>query len=128
MYYWLFLKIYTFYKFRNNHDPLLNSTALVFFAQGVHFFLFLLVFKSLLGFDIPKFSDDNSENKLAFIPLSFLWFFMAYIYYKNKLKKEIKPVPEHKVLKLYELLILIFIVIFIPLYFIIKFSDGQIWK
>jgi len=128
MYNWLFFKIYNFYKYRNNHDPLLNSASLVFFAQGVHFFLFLLVFKSIVGFDIPKFSSDNSENKLAFMPISFLWFIIVYIYYENKLKQEIKSIPEPKILKLYELLILIFMVIFIPLYFIIKLSGGQIWK
>ncbi|HRE77745.1 MAG TPA: hypothetical protein PLL09_07970 [Flavobacterium sp.] len=127
MYYWLFIKFYNFYKKKNNYDPLFNSVALIFFAQIVHFFLIFLILGSIFNFEIPSFSKDRFVNKLAFLPISLLWLITINNYYKNKLKKS-EAKSDYKVLKLYELLLLIFFIIIVPLYVTIRLSGGQIWK
>lgn len=127
MYSWLFFKIYDYFKSRNNDDSVFNASLLVFFAQIVHVTVLLLSFSKIFSFDMPRFSTDNATNKLFIIPIVALWSVFVHIFYKRKVKKQelsnnINPI------KLYQLILLIFVVIFIPLYIGIRLSGGQIWK
>lgn len=97
MYTWLFFKIYYFYKQRNNHDPVFNTSLLVFFPQGLHFFLGLKLLSLAFDFKILKFSNDNSTNKPIFFPIiGIIWLVLVYLYYKKKVQnsrrtRDIKP-------------------------------------
>ena len=45
-----------------------NTSLLVFFPQGLHFFLGLKLLSLAFDFKILKFSNDNSTNKPIFFP------------------------------------------------------------
>jgi|SRR5690554_4616312 len=127
MYNWLFFKIYDYYRNKDNDDPTLNASGLVFIAQGIHVAALLLIFSKIFHFDIPGFSTEKSINKLFFIPILYLWVTFVNRYYKNKVKNRqfrnnIDPVS------LYKLILIVFIIILIPLYFVIRLSGGQIWR
>ena len=123
MYTWLFSKIYYFYKSKKNHDPIFNTSLLVFFTQGVHFLLCLKILSLLLDFKIFRFSSDSSTNKLIFLPLGFLWLIFVHIYFKKKVHVLDKTKGSNP-LTIYQLLGLIFIVLGLPLYITIKLSGG----
>lgn len=127
MYNWFFFKIYYFYKSKNNHDPIFNTSILVFFAQGLHFFVILSALQYFLDFDIPTFSSDNSKNKAVFIPIGLIWLILVYFFYRKNVKS-LGVKYNSRPLKLYELLKLLFIIIVIPLYLCIRLSGGQVWK
>ena len=120
MYNWLFFKIYNFLKQKNNHDSLFNASLLLFFSQGVHFFLVLKLLSYLLDFKILKFSDDNTLNKLTFLPIALIWGYFVYIYYTKKVKKS-KQVKIQS-LKTSQFLLLLIIIIIFPLLVLIKIS------
>ncbi|MCY1494283.1 hypothetical protein D3C87_41600 [compost metagenome] len=121
MYTWLFFKIYYFYKQRNNHDPVFNTSLLVFFSQGLHFFLGLKLLSFAFDFKILKFSSDNSTNKLLFFPIGIIWLVLVHIYYKKKVQNS-KRIRDIKPLNLYQLLGLLFFVVVLPLCIVIILS------
>ena len=121
MYTWLFFKIYYFYKQRNNHDPVFNTSLLLFFSQGLHFFLGLKLLSLAFDFKILKFSNDNSTNKLLFFPIGIIWLVLVHIYYKKKVQNS-KRIRDIKPLNLYQLLGLLFFVIVLPLCIVIILS------
>ena len=127
MYNWLFFKVYNYFKNKNNDDPLFNSVGLVFFAQIVHISLLILIFSKIFDFKIPAFSTDNSTNKMLLLPFMGVLLVLTYFYYKRKVNKN-NFKNNDKPISLYKLILIIFLVIFIPLYFIIKLSGGEVWK
>ena len=66
MYGKLYYAIYGYFKNKKNHDPQFNSSCLVFMSQAIHFFIFFLLVLKIFKLEFPKFSDDNSQNKLFF--------------------------------------------------------------
>jgi len=56
-----------------------------------------------------------------------LWLVFISKFYKNKVKNR-KLNNDVKPINLYQLLLIVFVVIFIPLYIGIKLSGGQIWR
>lgn len=127
MYNWFFFKIYDYYKSKDNDDPLFNSIGPVFFAQVVHVSLLVLVFSKIFHFEIPVLSTNSSINKILLLPLMGLWLVFISKFYKNKVKNR-KLNNDVKPINLYQLLLIVFVVIFIPLYIGIKLSGGQIWR
>src|SRR5690554_4638150 len=127
MYNWLFFKVYGYYKSKDNDDPLFNSIGPVFFAQVVHVSLIVLVFSKIFHFEIPVLSTNSSINKILLLPLMGLWLVFISKFYKNKVKNR-KLNNDVKPINLYQLLLIVFVVIFIPLYIGIKLSGGQIWR
>ena len=118
MYTWLFSKIYCFYKSKKNHDPVFNTSLLVFFIQGVHFFFCLKILSLLLDFKIFRFSSDSATNKLIFLPLGFLWLILVHIYFKKKVY--VLEKNKKNPLNIYQLLGLLFLVLGLPLNISIK--------
>ncbi len=127
MYNWLFFKIYDYYRNKNNSDPVLHSSLLVFFAQLVHVAVLVFGISKIFHFNIPWISTDKATNKIIFIPILYLWSVLVSKFYKNKvknrqLKKDIEPI------NFYKLILIVFVVIFIPLYVGIRLTGGQIWR
>lgn len=127
MYQWLFFKIYDYYKSKGNNDPTFNSSLLIFFAQVVHIAVLLFGISKVFQFSIPFVSTDKTINKIIFIPILYLWSVFVSKYYKNKIKKY-QPNNDVRPINIYQLLLIIFVVIFIPLYIGIRLSGGQIWR
>src|SRR5690554_560061 len=127
MYNWLFFKVYGYYKSKGNNDPVFNSSLLVFFAQVVHLSVLLFGALKVFNFDIPWISTDKAVNKMIFIPILYLWSVLISKFYKNKVKNK-QPNKDEKLISLYQLLLIVFVIIFIPLYIGIKLSGGQIWR
>lgn len=123
MYVFLYKKNYSYLKKNKNFDPIFNSSCLIFIIQGVHFFLLMLILSKLFLFEIFKFSSDNSINKLCFYPIGLLWLYLVFRYFKNKTTNMKVETTSKK-----ELIWYLIILLFIPLYFIIILSGGQIWK
>ncbi len=127
MYTWLFFKVYDYFRSINNHNPALHSSLLVFFAQIVHVAVLLFGLAKIFDFSIPLISADKTTNKLIFMPFLYLWSVFVTKFYKNKIKKnhinyDVNPI------NLYQLLLIVFVIIFIPLYIGIRLSGGQIWR
>lgn len=122
MYTWFFYKIYNFYKARNNHDPLFHSVGLVFISQIIHIMTFYLILSKILDFNTFKLAD-----KLYFYPIGISWLILVNYYFKKNVKNN-KTEKHTKVLLLYQLLIVLFFFMFVPLYIAIRLSGGQIWK
>lgn len=127
MYNWLFYKIYTFYIHKNNHDPVFNTSILICFAQIIHSTVFLLLLSKLFSFEMPFFSHNSSINKLFLMPIMGLWLIIVYLFYRNKIKKYNFD-SNSKPLKLVQLILIIFLIVFIPLYIGIRLSGNQLWK
>src|SRR5690554_1000440 len=127
MYNWLFFKVYGYYKSKDNDDPLFNSIGPVFFAQVVHVSLIVLVFSKIFHFEIPVLSTNSSINKILLLPLMGLWLVFIYFYYKSK-SKSYDFDKSHPPISIYKLILIVFIIILIPLYFVIRLSGGQIWR
>lgn len=121
MYNWLFFKIYLFFLKKNNHDPIFNTSAIIFFSQVSHFFLILKLLSFFFNFEILKFSSDNSNNKLFFFPIGILWLVLVNFYYKKKVQN-FKVIKKNNSLNLPQLLGLVFFIIIIPLYMVIILS------
>ena len=62
-------------------------------------------------------------NKLCFYPIGLLWLYLVFRYFKNKTTNMKVETTSKK-----ELIWYLIILLFIPLYFIIILSGGQIWK
>ena len=127
MYNWLFFKVYDYYRSKNNDDPVFNSSTLVFIAQGVHVILLLLVLSKFIDFSSIWGSSDKSISKFFYIPIFCIWLVLVYRYYRNKAKLT-RPLEVQAPLSLYKLIVIIFVIIIIPIYFIIKLSGGEVWK
>lgn len=126
MYTWLFFKFYDYFRSKNNDDPLFNSVGVVFFAQVVHISLLALIMSKIFDFKNPVFSSDNSTNKMFLLPYMGLFLIMIFYYYKRKIEKYTYT-GNGKSIKLSKLILIVFLVILIPLYFVIKLSGGEIW-
>ncbi len=125
MYTWLFFKIYDYYRSKNNDDPVFNSSTLVSIAQGVHVILLLSVLSKFFDFNSIWGDSNKSISKFFYIPIFCIWLVLVYRYYRNKVKS---TRPLEAPISLYKLIIIIFVVIIIPIYFIIKLSGGEIWR
>mgnify|MGYP003611010126 CR=1 FL=1 len=127
MYNWLFFKIFLFYKSKNNDNPIFNTSALVCFTQIVHGMVLLILLSKFFSFDIPSFRQSYFFNKLYIMPFVLIWLIIIFFFYKKKLKK-IEFKDDVEPMKSYYFALLIFIIVFIPLYIGIKMSGGEIWQ
>jgi hypothetical protein len=127
MYNWFFYTLYNYFQNKKNYNPLFHSVALVAFAQVIHFCLLSLIIAKLVNFDLKSFSNENSINKLTIFPFALIWLYLIERHYKNKVENKNLKFSK-KVYKLFELILISIIFIFIPLFFLIKLSGGQIWK
>lgn len=125
MYGKLYYNIYSFFKKKNNQDPTFNAAGIVFIAQIIHFFVLLLSISKILDFELPVFSKDNSDNKLAFFPIGVVWLILVHKFFGNKVEFLASKFKNEKKYNFY--LMLLFSV-FIPLYILIKLSGGSIWR
>ncbi len=101
--------------------------GLFFFAQVVHISLLALIFSKIFDFRIPVFSSDNSTNKMLLLPFMGLFLILIFYYYKRKIKKYTYT-DNGKSINLFKLILIVFLVVLIPLYLVIKLSGGEIWK
>lgn len=128
MYTYLFKNFYVFFKSRKNPEAVFNSSLLVFLAQGIHFFLLYALVENIFEFRIVELiSERKSVSKIYFLPFVFIWMFLVERYFKNK-SNHIKDIEFNKTMNIYQFLILLFSVLVLPLYIVIKLSGGEIWK
>ena len=125
MYTRLFNLFYVFFVRKKTQDPIFDSSCLIFIAQVIHFCFLLLLLSKILNFEILFFSKNNSNNKLAILPFASIWLYFTYKYFKNRINISISKYEDKS--NSY-FMIIIFIVIFIPLYLVIKLSGGSLWK
>ena len=125
MYGKLYYNFYSYLKKKNNQDPTFNAACILFIAQIIHFFVLFLSISKILDFELPVFSKDNSDNKLAFLPIAIVWLILGYKFYSSKVEYLISKFKNEKK---YNFFILLLFSIFIPLYILIKLSGGSIWS
>lgn len=125
MYGKFYYNIYVFFKNKNNQDPTFNTACLVFIAQVIHFFVILLSISKILNFDLPVFSKDNSNNKLAFFPIAIVWLILVHKFFGNRIEF---LSSKYKNEKKYNFHIILLFLILIPLFILIKLSGGSVWK
>ena len=126
MYGKLYYAIYGYFKNKKNHDLLFNTSCLVFISQVIHFFILSLIVLKIFKMEFPKFSGDNSQNKLFFLPLAGIWIFILHKYFQNKLQI-LEKKYKNKVF-LNNIYWIVILSIIIPLILLIKLSGGSIWK
>lgn len=126
MYGKLYYAIYGYFKKQKNHDPLFNTSCFVFISQVIHFFILSLIVLKIFKMEFPKFSGDNSQNKLFFLPLAGIWLFILHKYFQIKLQI-LEKKYKNKVF-LNNIYWIVILSIIIPLILLIKLSDSSIWK
>lgn len=124
MYYWLYLRFYVYLKTKKDNDSTFDAACLIFLAQVVHLIFIFTLLDRVGLFDFPKF-PDNSSGKFAYIPFLIPWLVLVYFYYKRKIKRDQRVLPES--LPGYRLAILYAVVVFIPLYIAIKLRGDSLW-
>lgn len=125
MYGKLYYNFYSFLRKKNNQDPAFNAACLLFISQIIHFFVFVLSISKISDFELPVFSKDNSDNKLAFFPIAIVWLILVHKFFENKVEF---LTSKFKNEKKYNFYLMLLFSIFTPLYILIKLSGGSVWK
>ena len=81
--------------------------------------------KRTIGVTFEIIIVDNSDNKLAFLPIAIVWLILGYKFYASKVEYLISKFKNEKKYNFY---IILLFSIFIPLYILIKLSGGSIWR
>jgi hypothetical protein len=114
-----------FYKLSLKRNPDAKGAAKTFVALTTFMHLFLLVSIITFAFDIKISSLDESSalNKLYFLPILILWYFLISLFYnKKKINQLVKESESIKSIVNFKNILLVLLIIVVPTIIAIKLT------